>query len=81
MVSKYFRDQYREQKFSWNLNNFKFEVGFEPEPINYKSVTLATRPWVKPLTTPMKWYILKRKVSKVDCCKQKIWDTNPVPLD
>ena len=35
------------QKFSWNLDNFKFEAGFEPEPINCKSVTLATRPWAR----------------------------------
>jgi hypothetical protein len=30
------------------FDSFKFEVGFEPEPINYKSVTLSTYPWVKP---------------------------------
>jgi hypothetical protein len=35
------------QKFSWNLDNFKFEAGFEPESINCKLVTLATRLWVK----------------------------------
>jgi hypothetical protein len=33
--------------FSWNWDNFKFEAGFESEPINCKSVTLATRPCVK----------------------------------
>ena len=29
---------------------------FEPEPINYKSVTLATRTWVNPLQNTMIWY-------------------------
>ena len=45
MIAKCFRGQNRDmQKFSWNLDNFKFEAGFEPEPINCKPVTLATQP-------------------------------------
>jgi hypothetical protein len=48
MIANCLRGQDRDmQKFSWNLDNFKFEAGFEPEPINCKSVTLASRPWAR----------------------------------
>jgi hypothetical protein len=35
------------QQVSWNLDNFKFEAGFAPKPLNYKSTSLATRPWTE----------------------------------
>ena len=48
MIAKCRRGQDRDmQKFSWNLDNFKFEAGFEPKPINCKSDTLATWPWAR----------------------------------
>ena len=38
MIAKCFRGQNRDmQKFSWNLDNFKFDAGFEPETYKCKS--------------------------------------------
>ena len=46
MIAKCFTGENRDmQNFSWNLDNLKFEAGFEPEPINCKPDTLATRPY------------------------------------
>jgi hypothetical protein len=35
MIAKCLRGQDGDvQKFSWNLDSFKFEAGFEPDPIS-----------------------------------------------
>jgi hypothetical protein len=48
IIAKCFGVQNRDmQKFSLNLDDFKFEVELELEPINCKNITLATEPYAR----------------------------------
>ena len=67
MITKCFRSQNRDmQKFLWNLDNLNFSRDSNLRSINYKSVTLATQPWVKPTKSHDMVLVLKRLVSWVD---------------